>query len=68
MMCKYCENLNESGSEIMNGKTRDILGVKFSTGVYVNETTKELTVEFGNDIIFHRKIKYCPMCGEKLDE
>lgn len=67
-MCKYCENLNDSGSEIMIGKAFNILGCKFDTGVYVNESTKKLTVEFGEEEIFSKKINYCPMCGRKLNE
>lgn len=68
-MCEYCENGKEIEGEEYNQNTynidKNILNMNIIADVYD---------DFGNNVIDYVEvddfieIKYCPMCGRKLDK
>lgn len=63
-MCKYCDD----DSKVMSGKNYKILGNIFEVGAFVLPEENKLIVEFGDEVIFAKRINYCPICGRKLNE
>lgn len=65
-MCEYCQILDDDGTKMMKGKSYNILGARHETAVFIRDSNNNLVVELGNETIFSKQIKFCPMCGRKL--
>lgn len=60
-MCKYCEN-------IPDGITLKGTVTFYSTYKSFNEYKGEWhDVKYSNELLTNKEIKFCPMCGKKLD-
>lgn len=66
--CKYCDaTVGESPTEsvilkVLNG---GIFGpIILDLDIYENAT---MVIGLGDDVVAKAKIKYCPMCGRKLE-
>lgn len=69
-MCKYCK----VDADLINKKVKVkglVQPAKFRVGAYITEDN-QLGLDFWFDNTFlveaYKKIKYCPMCGRKLEE
>lgn len=64
-MCKFCEDVEDS----LITKEVNVLNKKILFDVYLNE--KALVFCVGGEYmrpLAKKNIKYCPMCGRKLNE
>ena len=77
-MCKYCESESDDWKPIARLKLGKIMGARLEMTVHVS---KSITRSEGDPVLFYApagdidvsnksyisRIKYCPMCGRKLE-
>lgn len=64
-MCKFCTNTDDS--ETIYGEEYDIFGTEMSPSMFLDSNEKDMVFMIGDSTVLTAKIKYCPLCGRKLD-
>lgn len=67
-MCKYCSD-EDGCNEAICRKDVSVLNNKIPFEIYISVNNLNVCAsdEYAHPIM-RKKIKYCPMCGEKLNE
>ena len=64
--CKYCK---ETNSKSIVGKRMHVLYNSYDAKVCIKEgNERKIEVKLGDAVVLTRKIKYCYMCGRKLQK